>query len=329
MKPRFNTPCFQTAPRLGSVCTLVVLLLGGCLVIPVNQPTAGSRQNISEEKIAALQNGVTTKRDVVLALGEPDWVSLDDRSYCFHWSRVRWFWMIAVAGGYSGGVIAGDISREQYLNLTFDDEDRLQTSSLSKSWGSTLDNGAQHVNQAPGRSVYSIDLQPRPHPAIAVAAETPRDSFNVSEVRDRRTERERVGKFTSLGLKVGDIQAALNVPDYLRRELITEVYAAGHPIADPDADLTIEPTLTRFWVWTESTPFYFDVIVEIECDLACTRADAPGQSVSRNYSSRIVERTHAIPGSEFFSKAAGGCVDNLLAKIREDAIWSAVRVKDE
>jgi hypothetical protein len=52
----------------------------GCIVIPLNSYTYGSRQNVKEEVVNTLQLGTTTKDDVFLRFGEPDIVS--DNANC-------------------------------------------------------------------------------------------------------------------------------------------------------------------------------------------------------------------------------------------------------
>ena len=45
-----------------------LLLLGGCLIIPTNYHTPGSRHNITGQTTNLFQIGTTTREDILLAL---------------------------------------------------------------------------------------------------------------------------------------------------------------------------------------------------------------------------------------------------------------------
>jgi len=311
--------------RLVLVCS-AASLLSGCLVIPMNKATHGSRQNVSEEAVAGFQKGVTTRQDVVLALGEPDWVARDESCYGYHWSRVRWVWLIVASNGYSGGAIGGDVTREGHLKVTFDADDRLQGCDLTKTWGgdSTLGSDVAVSHRPPQGNVFSVELHPRVHGANDIGPEARPEKVKVLQVIDNRLESGRIGEFKSLGAKIGDIHGSRSVVNYLREELAAEVEATGHSIVAENADLIVQPLLTRIWISTESTLAYFDVVAEVECNLMCKRADGSGGQVARSYSGRSVKRTYLMPNSEMFATVAAAGMDDLIAKIRRDAIWDAV-----
>jgi hypothetical protein len=114
------------------ILAAVVVLLGGCLIVPVPEyDAAGSRGNITKETSDQFQTGVTTKEDVLLQLGEPDYATDDGRQIGYEWTRVKAWWF--VGGGYSGA--AGEVLRSYLLRLTFDEEDRFVRSDLMKEWG--------------------------------------------------------------------------------------------------------------------------------------------------------------------------------------------------
>ena len=105
------------------------LMLSGCLVIPVDQATVGSRDKISEDTIAAFQVGVTTRKDVVLRLGEPDYVTEDERQLQYFWSRIYMIWAVV---GQTGNGAVGDVGKKYTLLVTFSPEGLLQQTELVK-----------------------------------------------------------------------------------------------------------------------------------------------------------------------------------------------------
>lgn len=130
MNPRRATRPASCAVRL--VLATVVVLLASCIVIPVPEyGAAGSRGNITKETADRFQVGVTTKEDVMLQLGEPDYATEDGRRIGYAWTRVKGWWFV---GAYYTGA-AGEVTRSYLLRLTFDDENRLAGSDLLKQWG--------------------------------------------------------------------------------------------------------------------------------------------------------------------------------------------------
>jgi len=129
MKPGREVPLARHGMRL--LMMGAVVLVSGCLIIPVPEYKAGgSRGNINEETTAQFQIGVTTKEDVILLLGEPDYSSEDGRRLGYSWGRVK-AWLFV--GGPGAGA-AGEISREYFLSLVFDEEGRLADTDVLGEW---------------------------------------------------------------------------------------------------------------------------------------------------------------------------------------------------
>jgi hypothetical protein len=63
------------------------MMFSGCLVIPVDYHSKGSRQNISDKTQSLLQPGVTTKEEVFLLLGEPDYAFDDGQHIGYAWKK--------------------------------------------------------------------------------------------------------------------------------------------------------------------------------------------------------------------------------------------------
>jgi hypothetical protein len=109
-------------------------LLAGCIIVPVNYTQSGSRQNVSEKAATTLQPGEITKEEVLLRLGEPDWVSDDERLIGYAWTKVK---ALVVYGAYYTGGIA-EVPKSSLLKLTFNAEDRLVAAVVMSEWGETV-----------------------------------------------------------------------------------------------------------------------------------------------------------------------------------------------
>lgn len=106
------------------------VLAGGCLVIPVDYHDPGSRHNITAASATRFQPGVTSREEVILALGEPDHASDDDRRMGYAWTKVK---ALIIVASYSGG--SAELKRSYILELNFDAAGRFVDSRLVKQWG--------------------------------------------------------------------------------------------------------------------------------------------------------------------------------------------------
>ena len=110
---------------------MAILGTPGCLVIPTPEFNSGAaRANISKQTANQFQPGQTTRADVILALGEPDAVSPDERDLAYRAEKICGFWFV---GGYYSGA-AGVLSKDRCLVLSFDAEGRLQKVERSTQW---------------------------------------------------------------------------------------------------------------------------------------------------------------------------------------------------
>jgi hypothetical protein len=93
-----------------------LIILAGCIAIPVNYHAAGSRQNVNQKVQVELQPGITTKEDVFLRLGEPDYYSEDGQVIGYAWTKVG---AILMVGGY-GSAAAAEIGKSYLFEISFD-----------------------------------------------------------------------------------------------------------------------------------------------------------------------------------------------------------------
>lgn len=104
--------------------SMIVLcgLLAGCIPIPVRNPSGPipqSRDPISEQRWSKFVSGVTTRAEVLLALGEPDSRGPGDKQFSYisavGLGGVSW-WDVPLVS-----VVGGESYRVQRLLIRFDD----------------------------------------------------------------------------------------------------------------------------------------------------------------------------------------------------------------
>lgn len=119
-----------TYPLRAGVLLATAALLAGCLIIPTDYKESGSRGNVTAETAAKLRPGTTSKEDILLQLGEPDWKSPDERQIGYAWSKVK---ALFIFGAYYTGGVA-EISKDSELRLTFNENDTLVSADVVSHW---------------------------------------------------------------------------------------------------------------------------------------------------------------------------------------------------
>jgi len=111
-----------------------ILLLGGCLIIPTNYHTPGSRHNITGQTTNLFQIGITTREEILLALGEPDFASVDGQRLGYRWSKVEALLIVTSYGSGSGA----EFVHSYLIEASFDPSNRVSRVRFHKHWGESV-----------------------------------------------------------------------------------------------------------------------------------------------------------------------------------------------
>jgi hypothetical protein len=120
--------------------TLVVLLLSatGCVFIPIptkHYDSGYARTNINQHVQQQFVPGRTTREDIIVALGEPDAVSLDELHLAYRSEKAVALWILAAGGGYSGVLTGGTIYKNRFFVFDFNSQGRFQTARQTGQFG--------------------------------------------------------------------------------------------------------------------------------------------------------------------------------------------------
>lgn len=115
---------------------ILVLACSGCAVIPVKKKI-GSRGAVPEDFEQSLKIGLTTREEVLLSLGEPDFIEDSEQVLTWRW-KWGWdtYWFAGGGYGASAGASAG-VNRDRKdhsVRIDFDEEGRV--TSLTHLWQS-------------------------------------------------------------------------------------------------------------------------------------------------------------------------------------------------
>lgn len=114
-----------------STTAVLAALSQGCLLIPTPGLKADdARQNLGDEIETRFSPGKTRRSDILLALGEPDAITADERRMAY---RSRKIAALVVVGGYGSAAVA-PLTKDDYLVFEFDTSGRLHRTRRSSHW---------------------------------------------------------------------------------------------------------------------------------------------------------------------------------------------------
>jgi hypothetical protein len=167
---------------------------------------------------------------------------------------------------------------------------------------------------------FVVTVTPRAEQAPAAEPAADALAVRVAEVADARAERGRIGeRRAAFGVAMGDVHLSRRASDVVREALIDDLLAGGRRVVASGEDLVATPALRRFWVHTDTTALYWDVVAEIELELA---VQAPGKAPARrSFACRQVERTWVWPTAVLTGRVLDRCLAELGTKLRSDSVW--------
>ncbi len=132
------------------VTTILLFLCVGCLYIPMlDQVTADSRGEIEEEYLELLEVDYTTRAEVVLILGEPEYAAGGDKFFIYSWERVYGAFIICAYPRCDGI----PVTKEFFLLIEFDEEGfmtRYEIRKGSAAWQEILRHVSGSTDMEPG-----------------------------------------------------------------------------------------------------------------------------------------------------------------------------------
>ncbi len=266
---------------------------------------------VREVDQAALVEGQTTREEVLLRLGEPDDFQASGSVFIYRWTVGRGVWASAGAGG-------GVIERTHLLRMEFDASGHLVRLNRQAAFGSQ---SGPLLDRTQDQS-FRVTLPTRAE-AAAPAGAAP--SIRLGPVEDLRLDKVRLGTRSANQQQMADVYPEQDPVSLLASALANEVRVAAFRIAPDTAEANLHLRLRKFWVHTTNTLLYWDVIADIDCDLVGSPAQAEAPPLVRTFTVTRRKRTYLWPSVRLCTSVLSEAVDDLLTKIRVDAIWAELR----
>ncbi|HTN72678.1 MAG TPA: DUF4410 domain-containing protein [Methylomirabilota bacterium] len=163
---------------------------------------------------------------------------------------------------------------------------------------------------------FIIALTPRSEQEPAPPPPESAPKIKVGGFTDMRSDKGRIGERTAaFGVSMGDVYLSRRVHEVMHDALVDDLLAAGYRVVDSGQDITVQGQVSKFWVHTDTTPLYWDMVGEIEIALASDTAQ------QRSFTCHQVDRTYTWPSAALIGKVLDACISDLMKKVRTDAIW--------
>jgi hypothetical protein len=115
----------MTVNRLSvSLMVLTLLVIGGCLILPVGHKTTG--QDIRDADLSFIELGVTTKSQIVERLGKI-FASFEEHNViaCFWFTKTEFIWVV-IGAGAAGAEDVGSYRQNYAVYIQFDSNEKVK-----------------------------------------------------------------------------------------------------------------------------------------------------------------------------------------------------------
>src|SRR5664280_62702 len=108
--------------------TILIMLFSSCIILPLPTHREEGRIFIKPGMIQFIHRDTTLREEVLLKLGDPDGVALQQRVLIYQWIASKG--IVVVAGGYSGAVT--DITQKQFFLISFNSNNTVRKMEIFK-----------------------------------------------------------------------------------------------------------------------------------------------------------------------------------------------------
>jgi len=185
-------------------------------------------------------------------------------------------------------------------------------------FGTLADDIITDLEQLSERKGFVVALVPWSAQDVEVPRATAARTFSIGELLDARPTKGKIGtREAAFGASMGNVYASRDVPTYLREVLADELRRQGHRLVLDGSANVISGQIDQFWLHTNATPFYWDVIAEVELTLSVV-ADSPSLAIPQfKISCASKDRTYIYPSAKLMGKVLRACVAELMQSLRE------------
>lgn len=315
------------------VLALAYVSSGCVLLLTPEHGLRSGRGVISEGDLAFLEEGQTTREQVLLRFGAPAATLNGERVLLYHWQVVRGYlaWFLACDRPCGAPPTAGArrIPKDYLILLEFNDDGRLKRfERTSPRWFESVEKHVDRwmppdsVKLAPStRGFFLVDYVPsaESQPGNTLAG-VPGLRVKIGDFKNGRAGEKAdstlIGHRTAFRHVTEDIYLARQVSDVVRDAITAQWEAAGHTLVENDEDVTLTGRVMEFKIETafpSSAIGTLDVVVEVRAK------DHDTEFTTRRYQSLKVEKPRfGRPSEKHFEAVIAACLKDLVYQMATD-----------
>lgn len=142
---------------------------------------------------------------------------------------------------------------------------------------------------------------------------------------DKRIEKNRIGeRHAAFNVSMGDIYTNRDVAAFFTEAIQNELLASGNKLTKNSKDITVSGNVMKFWIWTDTTALYWDIIGEIEINLYVV-SPTTNKYLRKPYKATSTKRTYVYPSQNIVEEVVSESVRKLMLEIRKDSLWASLQ----
>ena len=142
---------------------------------------------------------------------------------------------------------------------------------------------------------------------------------NFEDVREQQAESILVGRReAAFGVPMGDVFSERPTFEIVRDAVKTELISNGHRIVSNKEDISIKGKIRKFWVRTDVTALYWDLVGEVSIVLEISSPAHRSPVLLGPYSGKNIERTYINPSKEIATRVLVKSLESAMHAMSSD-----------
>lgn len=137
--------------------------------------------------------------------------------------------------------------------------------------------------------------------------------------REQKAESILVGhREAAFGVPMGDIFSERPIFEIVRDTVKTELIRNGHTIVNNNENISIKGKINKFWVHTDVTAFYWDLVGEVNIMIEVSSPTRKTPTLLGPYRGKNVERTYINPSKELATRVLDKSLGDAMRAMSSD-----------
>jgi hypothetical protein len=169
----------------------------------------------------------------------------------------------------------------------------------------------------------TVQIAPtQPTPPAGLLSSVPPVRIKVANFVDKREGNPNpilIGRRqAAFGVPMGEVYSERPVFETVTEAIKSELRRNGHNIVKENEDFALQGEIRHFWVKTDVTLLYWDVVGEITVTMEVNRPGQQGGGILGPYNGRKVERTYINPGEGMMKRVLTASLNSVIQQIGSD-----------